>query len=288
MKDIIRIIDNLADKSAKSSPDHDEDYIGENGLLYCGKCHTPKQCKVEILGNDMTPYIPCECRKKELEDEIVNRLVWERKLNTEKNRQICFPDKRLISWTFSNANKTDNNFIETAAKYCLHFKEMSQKGLGLMFYGEVGIGKTFAAACIANKLVDQGITVLMTDFSRIINTLWGMNEGKQEYLDSLNKCELLIIDDFAAQRDTVYANEIVMNVIDSRCKSGKPLIITTNLNAKEIFEPVNMGKKRIYSRLCELCIPVKCEGNIDYRKKQMAENVAEYGEILGVTDRKIT
>ena len=26
------------------------DYVGEDGLIYCGKCHTPKQHRIVFLG----------------------------------------------------------------------------------------------------------------------------------------------------------------------------------------------------------------------------------------------
>ena len=122
----------------------------------------------------------------------------------------------------------------------------------------------------------------MTDFSRIINTLWGLNQGKQDYLDSLNRFDLLIIDDLSAERDTEYANGIVTSVIDSRCKSGKPMIVTTNLNAEEIFSPEGIRKKRIYSRLCEMCIPLHFVGNKDLRKIRMAEMIGKYKELLAI------
>ena len=38
-----------------------EDYIGEDGLLYCGKCHTPKEAYFpegkELFGRDRHPPV---------------------------------------------------------------------------------------------------------------------------------------------------------------------------------------------------------------------------------------
>ena len=42
----------IVSKAMEVSPD-DGDYTGEDGLLYCGKCHTPKEAYFE----DVTP--PC-------------------------------------------------------------------------------------------------------------------------------------------------------------------------------------------------------------------------------------
>lgn len=43
------IIEGLAKAAAQNHKPQDGDYI-KDGLLYCGKCHTPKQCEVEFGG----------------------------------------------------------------------------------------------------------------------------------------------------------------------------------------------------------------------------------------------
>ena len=51
-----------------------EDYIGEDGLLYCGQCHEPKEAyfdqeKIGVLGIKKHPR-ECECRRqKRIEEE---------------------------------------------------------------------------------------------------------------------------------------------------------------------------------------------------------------------------
>ena len=46
-----------------------------------------------------------------------------------------------------------------------------KNGSGLLIWGDVGTGKSFFAGCIANALLEKGVPVLMTNFSRILNTL---------------------------------------------------------------------------------------------------------------------
>ena len=50
-----------------------------------------------------------------------------------------------------------------------------KNGSGLLIWGDVGTGKSFFAGCIANALLEKGVPVLMTNFSRILNTLTGMH-----------------------------------------------------------------------------------------------------------------
>ena len=71
---------------------------------------------------------------------------------------------------------------------------------------------------------------------------------------------LLIIDDFGMERGTEYGLEQVYNVIDSRYRSGKPLIVTTNLSLDELQHPQDTPHARIYDRLLEMCAPILFTG----------------------------
>ena len=110
-----------------------------------------------------------------------------------------------------------------------------------------------------------------------------MYEGKQNYIDNLNNFDLLVIDDLASERDTEYMGEIVQNIIDSRYRAGLPLIITTNLTSEELKKPLEIRKKRIYSRLFEMCYPIEVKGK-DRRKQKLREEFGEIGEILGMNE----
>lgn len=255
------------------------DYVGKDGLWYCGKCNTPMQTHVIILGEERTQYVPCRCRQAEIDAEREEQRRHVKEMYLMYARERCFPDGMLWKWNFNNCDDINDPLMVTAKKYCENFDEMYKENCGLVLYGPVGVGKSFAAACVANELLEKDRSVHMTDFSRIINTLWGVTDGKQKYLDSLIDYDLLIIDDLASQRNTPYAMEIVMNVIDNRYRSGKPLIVTTNLAAEELFKPTGLNEQRIYSRICEMCIPVNCDGK-DRRKTKMKKKAAEYSEKL--------
>lgn len=47
-------------------------------------------------------------------------------------------------------------------------------------------------------------------FARLSNTIQGMYEGKQKYIDSLNQYELLVIDDLGAERKSEFMKEMVL------------------------------------------------------------------------------
>lgn len=273
-----KILNDIEEKAYKNSKINDGDYKVD-GLLYCGKCNTPKQCRVEVFGKIRTPYCLCKCeeKKRDIENENVKHKAFLNKVN--QLRKMGFPDEELKNCKFSRDDKANPKASGACYKYAKNFNEILKKGKGLVINGSVGSGKTFLAASIANELIDKGYPCLVTNFSRLTNTLTGMYEGKQAYIDGLNKFDLLVIDDFAAERDTEYMNEIIYNIIDSRYRSGKPMIITTNLDTKDLFNATDIKKQRIYSRILEMCVPLSINGE-DRRKNQFKKNHYELGEIL--------
>lgn len=157
---------------------------------------------------------------------------------------------------------------------------MKAKSIGLLLWGDVGTGKSFFTGCIANALLEQGIPVLMTNFSRILNSLSGMySDEKNQFIDSLNKYNLLIIDDLGIERSTEFALEQVFNVIDSRYRSKLPLIVTTNMTLDELKHPQDLARSRIYDRVLERCVPLKIN-NQNIRQMNAAENIQEARKIL--------
>ena len=157
---------------------------------------------------------------------------------------------------------------------------MEEKNIGLLFWGDVGTGKSFLAGCIANALIDQGISCCMTSIARISNAMNGLfSEDKNRYLNSLNEYRLLIIDDLGSERNTEYSLEQVYDVIDSRYVSGKPLIITTNLTVEELNNSEDRQRKRINSRVLEMCIPIKVNDR-NLRKEKTSARFQEMKTFL--------
>jgi len=274
------IFEALKEKADSSVQIDESDYI-KDGILYCGKCNTPKQARVNVMGSIITPMCLCKCEaEKEKAVEEANRARNEI-LRTRTLRVMGFADADLAKCTFGKDDASNAKLTSIATKYVANFNLMKRRGKGLLLYGDVGTGKTFMSACIANALIDKGHPCLVTNFARLTNTLQGMYEGKQKYLDQLNGFHLLVIDDLASERDTEYMNEMVQTIIDSRYRSGLPLIVTTNLTAGELKNPIDMKKKRIYSRLFEMCVPVEVSGK-DRRREKLKADHNELAEVLGL------
>ncbi len=157
--------------------------------------------------------------------------------------------------------------MKTARFYVEHWEDMKAGNIGYLLWGSVGTGKSYLAGCIANALMEQEIPVCMTNFAAILNDLAASFAGRNEYISRLCSFPLLIIDDFGMERGTEYGLEQVYNVIDSRYRSGKPLIVTTNLTLEELQHPEDTAHARIYDRLLDMCAPV-CFTGENFRRKR--------------------
>mgnify|MGYP003190517172 FL=1 len=277
------LIETMVREAIQNSHYEEGDYINEDGLLMCGKCHTPKQCSFIATwdGKEKKPYTPCNCARERQNAEEQARQAQNLRIEINRLRKLGFPDSEMADWTFANDDGTDPKTTSIAHNYVDNFHEMKKRGKGLLLYGTVGTGKTYAAACIANELISQGHPCLVTNFARITNTLQGMFEGKQRYLDDFNRLDLLVIDDLAAERDTSYMNEMIFNIIDSRYRSGKPLIVTSNLTQADLKAPSSVDRKRIYSRLLEMCVPIEVKG-ADRREKKLRDDSVDMARLLGL------
>lgn len=280
--DMRGVFDGLERMSAQAVRAEEGDYIVD-GLLYCHKCHTPKQTRVEVFGEIRTPYCLCKCQAEKRDAEIAERKRIEAMQRVERLRRMGFPDAEMQSWTFANDDHQNERISKIANAYVDKFDEMKRNGKGLLLFGGVGTGKTFIAACIANALIDKLHPALVTNFARLTNTISGMYDGKQEYIDGLDRFDLLVIDDLASERDTEYMGEIVQNIIDARYRARLPLIVTTNLTSEELKHPAEMRKQRIYSRLFEMCIPLEVSG-VDRRKRKLRQEIGEYNKLLGIEE----
>ncbi|MCD8013811.1 MAG: ATP-binding protein [Lachnospiraceae bacterium] len=273
------ITDMMESMSANGKLKADEYVCEADGLIYCSKCHTPRQCRKHIGDRDFTPFVMCRCQKEAHEKEETERAHREFLDHVSRMKANGLHDKELYACTFAN-DKGYNPEIRYAHTYVEKWEEMKATSTGLLLWGNTGTGKSFFAGCIANALLDQGIPVLMTNFARILNTLTGMySDDRNEFIDSLNRYSLLIIDDLGAERNSEYSREQVFNVIDSRYRSRKPLIVTTNLTLSEMKGTTDIARKRIYDRILERCVPIRIN-NQNIRELIASESMAQAKQLF--------
>ena len=66
MKKIKSVLQNVfetfVNRSKTNFSQNANDYIDpDDGLLYCGVCREPKQCRVKAFGREYTPFCACKC-----------------------------------------------------------------------------------------------------------------------------------------------------------------------------------------------------------------------------------
>lgn len=274
-------MENVIDNLSSTVPTDRDTHTGDDGLLYCNRCHTARQSRFELFGKIRTVNCLCQCMAEERDRLREEQKRQEYMTRVMSNRAVGFPDKELMNCTFDSDDGSMPVITNAMKAYVDNFNTFRKNGKGLLLYGDVGTGKTFFAACIVNALINKGYPCLMTNFSRLTNQIAGMWEGKQEYIDSLNMFSLVAIDDLGVERDTEYMNENVTTIIDSLYRAKVPMIITSNYTPKQLTESCEIRKKRVYDRMLERCHPVKVNGSS--RRKEMGRNdFLETNKILGL------
>lgn len=254
------------------------DYTGPDGLLYCGKCQTPKEVWLDLWQtpkfDGCTPRyvkrpVMCKC-EQEAKDEEERRIKEEENAKRmERNRAACFD---IPGWGETTFAVDDRREVE-ASKICRSFVEKFQAvrtdGQGMIFSGGAGTGKTFLAACVANALLDQGYRVKFTSLMSL-NSQMSANyaNDKQRTLDNLASCDLVIIDELGLEKKTDTANENAYQVVNTLVSAKVPMILTTNLPLRQIAGDTEPSNIRIYSRILGNCYPVRFVGR-DGRRDQL-------------------
>ena len=229
------------------------------------------------MGKNKHP-IECICQRTEREQQ-------EALINQQKHIDLVrrlkaegFSDPAMLDWTFENDNGRSPQ-MHHAHRYVEQWQTMRTENLGLLLWGGVGTGKSFLAGCIANALMEQEVPVRMTNFARILNELNSSFSGRNDVVDKLCRYPLLIIDDFGMERGTEYALEQIYNIVDSRYRSRKPLIVTTNLSLTELQNPQDTAHARIYDRVLEMCLPILFTGE-NFRKETAQAKLNGLKELL--------
>jgi len=202
---------------------------------------------------------PCRCEQERLDREAAEQEAQRHRQAVAELKRRGFTDPAMREWTFANDNGRCPQ-MKHARFYVEHWDTMLAENIGYLLWGGVGTGKSYFAGCIANALMEQEITVRMTNFALILNDLTASFEGRNDYIAQLCRAMLLIIDDFGMERGTEYGLEQVYNVIDSRYRSRKPLIVTTNIPLHDLQHPLDTAHARIYDRLLEMCAPIRFSG----------------------------
>lgn len=111
----------------------------------------------------------------------------------------------------------------------------------LLFYGNVGCGKTFISNCIAKSLIDRGFSVVYFTAFQLFdllakNTFEGKDQPTdiKELHDDIFDCDLLIIDDLGTESSNSFTKSQLFLILNERNCRKKSTIISSNLSLEKI------------------------------------------------------
>ena len=270
-------------RKAMTTKENPGDYM-KDGILHCGRCGTPKQVLMSLpalTGTDKPRPLPvaCKCQQEADKKAADEQRAAEFKNGLETRwRMDGFHDSTYLKPKFSNDDGANPKLTAVCKKYADRWPEMLENGMGLLFYGGVGSGKSFLADCVCNALLEQQVKVCTTSFPRVLNVLQTLMD-RQKALDRLAQYQCVLLDDFGAERGTEFAQEQLFAVVDARYRAKRPTIITTNLSLHDLESPQNLSYSRIFDRLLELC-PIRLCVSGPSRRQGLADERRELAREL--------
>lgn len=273
----------IAQARMQQEPGHEDDYIGEDGLLYCGMCKAPRQMVLEVpmVGTRIVPIMcPCEIAKREAEAAREAMEAEQRRIDGMRKIGITSPDYREM--VLAADDGSDPKMRAIVDRYIEKRDLMRRENIGLLLHGSAGGGKTFWASALANAMIDYGNSAMITTVPRLVTAMSQDFEAeKSRILEQVERVQFLVLDDVGIERQTGYMAEKMFEIIDARYRSRRPLIVTTNLTLEEISNPQQMEYKRVFDRIVEMCQPIHVSG--EGRRKAIArEKSNKAREILGI------
>lgn len=129
--------------------------------------------------------------------------------------------------------------MERNFQYCKKYAENFCDGVGnLLFVGGTGLGKTFLSACVANGVTDKGYSVAYESapqlFAKLEKNRFSPDERSREEAEKFQNCDLLIVDDLGTEMPGNFVTAALYSLLNERLLAGKPMLVSTNLNADEI------------------------------------------------------
>jgi len=244
IKEIIKMLENPSLIKMKA----EEKEVLENGdivLKRCEKCGEIQEYKHE----GYTMSRDCACMRNYRVQARLKRF-----------QDLSITDRNSKSDIFSNSKKITNAEEKEIYKELYKYAEtFSTSNKGYIFSGGVGTGKTFLANCVCNKLCEKGFSVLSFSLGAYFNKIRFSTDEEEKLIQAVKDVDLLFIDDLGSEyinreNGKMWGEEKIFRLFDERYRVGKPILITTNLDAGEIKEHLKVkGVDKIYDRLKSEC-----------------------------------
>jgi len=142
-------------------------------------------------------------------------------------------------------------------------------GIGMLFWGLPGHGKTHMGTAVLKRALAHTATGLFLEASSIQSATIekkNLDIVQRPLVEVAQTVDLLLLDDFGAEHANPFSKVLVESLVRSRGMRNKATIITTNLKLEKI--PAAYGEA-FASAMSEYVFPIRIQGK-DWRRDKAA------------------
>lgn len=145
-----------------------------------------------------------------------------------------------------------------------------REALNVLITGPTGIGKTYVACALANKVCRLGFSVLYFRATRLLQelTVARLSGKSASLLSRLAKTDLIVMDDFALAPLTDDQSRDLLEIVDDRC-AKRPIIMIGQVPLPAWYESIPNATlaDAILDRVVHSSYKITLHGD-SYRKRQ--------------------
>ncbi|TGE32471.1 ATP-binding protein [Desulfosporosinus sp. Sb-LF] len=211
------------------------DHSYPSGVFRCPTC----QDHGILLDGDVA--YPCNCMlTKKLENQFRHARI---------SRELMNCRFETFRFNYYSPEKEDKTHYEGAARALDAAKSFVKEcqrtphGLGILYTGPVGSGKTYLAASIANELMESELKVLFLVVPDLLDELratYKSEVNEIDLLDTARTIPILILDDLGAHNYTDWTRNRIYSIINYRMNEQLPTVITSNLSLDEMEDYIGV------------------------------------------------
>lgn len=239
-----------------------------NDLHNCENCKGLVECKNDVNGCVYYPekvndklvfnYVACKYKNKDIEEK-------------SKKKSLCYGvGDMLANASMSDIYTDDKKRIDLIKWITNFYHNYPKEKKGLYLHGSFGSGKTYIVAALLNEFAKKNYKTVLMYYPEMLNklksTFDNTNESFSEMLETIKKCDFLLIDDIGAESVSTWSrDEILGTILQYRMENKLTTFFTSNLTIDELETNLSITKnnvdkvkaRRIIERIKQLTIDIE-------------------------------